>query len=130
MRIDYDRTTYAGNKKVLKNHPLTSFECPHGLQAIVLRLAELILALALACSFLLQTPIAAAVYGIENNFGHLVASLSACFNWAEEQFLRQLPDVCFQVVKNRNAESRLIHTGVDAGKFAPGSRNSLRTGIA
>lgn len=75
-------------------------------------------------------PIAVALYGIENKFGHLVTPLRASFNWAEEQFLGQPPDVHFEVVMNRNAVSRLIHSGVDTGKFAPGSLNNLMTGIA
>ena len=59
--------------------------------------------------------IAAAVFGIENNLGNLVTPLRTCYNWAEEQFLTQLPDVYFQVVMNRNEENRLVHTGVYVG---------------
>jgi nickel-dependent lactate racemase len=59
--------------------------------------------------------IAAAVYGIENNLGRLLTPLRACFNWAEEQFLGRLPDVYFQMVMGRDAENRLVHTGVYVG---------------
>ncbi len=58
---------------------------------------------------------AAAVYGIENNLGTLVTPLRACYNWAEEQFLSHLPGVYFEVVMRRNAEGRLVTSGVYAG---------------
>jgi nickel-dependent lactate racemase len=58
---------------------------------------------------------AAAVFGIENNLGNLVTPLRACYNWAEEKYLGRLPDVYFEVVMNRDAENRLVHTGVYAG---------------
>ncbi len=59
--------------------------------------------------------LAAAVYGIENNLGNLITPLRACFNWAEEKFLGALPDVYLQVVMGRDAENRLVHTGVYVG---------------
>jgi nickel-dependent lactate racemase len=59
--------------------------------------------------------LAAAVCGIENNLGKLVTPLRACFNWAEEQFLEQLPDVFLQVVMRRDHEGRLVHSGVYVG---------------
>src|SRR5204863_3356491 len=55
---------------------------------------------------------AAAAWGIENNLGNLITPLRSCFNWAEERFLRHLPDVYFQVVMKRNAENRLVTCGV------------------
>ncbi len=59
--------------------------------------------------------IAAGVYGIENNLGNLITPLRACYNWAEGQFLGRLPDVYFQVVMKRDAENKLVHTGVFVG---------------
>lgn len=59
--------------------------------------------------------LAAAVYGIENNLGNLVTPLRACYNWAEEKFFGKLPDVYFQVTMNRDAENKLVHTGVYVG---------------
>ncbi|GAG92609.1 unnamed protein product, partial [marine sediment metagenome] len=41
---------------------------------------------------------AAACYGIENNLGTLTTPLRACFNWAEEEYLGDLPDLYVQVV--------------------------------
>ena len=58
---------------------------------------------------------AAAVYGIENNLGSLVTPLRACYNWAEERLLSHLPDVYFQVVMRRNADNRLVTSGVYVG---------------
>jgi nickel-dependent lactate racemase len=59
--------------------------------------------------------LAAALYGIENNLGNLVTPLRACYNWAEDKFLSSLPDVYFQVVMKRDAENRLVHTGLFVG---------------
>jgi nickel-dependent lactate racemase len=59
--------------------------------------------------------IAAGVYGIENNLGNLITPLRACYNWAEDQFLGRLPDVYFQVVMKRDAQNKLVHTGVFVG---------------
>lgn len=58
---------------------------------------------------------AAATYGIENNLGKLVTPLRSCFNWAEEQFLGNLPDVYFQVVMKRDPDNRLVTCGVYVG---------------
>jgi hypothetical protein len=41
--------------------------------------------------------------------------LRACYNWAEEQFLGRFPDVYLQVVMNRDAANRLVHSGVYVG---------------
>src|SRR5262245_25365781 len=59
--------------------------------------------------------IAAAVYGIERNLGQLITPLRACFNWAEGQFLGQLPDVYFQVVMCRDEGGQLVHSGLYVG---------------
>jgi nickel-dependent lactate racemase len=58
---------------------------------------------------------ASACYGIENNLGTLIAPTRACFNKAEEDFLRNLPDFYVQVVMARNAEGNLVHTGFYVG---------------
>jgi nickel-dependent lactate racemase len=59
--------------------------------------------------------IAAAVYGIENNLGCLVTPLRACFNYAEEKYLSHLPDVYLQIVMQRDAENRLVTSGLFIG---------------
>lgn len=59
--------------------------------------------------------IAAAVYGIENNLGCLVTPLRACFNYAEEQFLQDVPDVYIQIVMQRDAENKLVTSGLFIG---------------
>lgn len=59
--------------------------------------------------------IAAGVYGIENNLGNLITPLRACYNWAEEQFLGNLPDVYLQVVMQRDENNQLVHSGVYVG---------------
>jgi nickel-dependent lactate racemase len=57
----------------------------------------------------------AAACGIENNLGNLITPLRACFNWAEDQFLSQVPDLYVQVVLARHASGRLVHTGLYVG---------------
>jgi nickel-dependent lactate racemase len=59
--------------------------------------------------------LAAAIFGIENNLGRLVTPLRACFNWAEDALLGALPDVYLQVVMSRDADNRLVTTGVYVG---------------
>ena len=59
--------------------------------------------------------IAAAVYGIEKNLGCLVTPLRACFNYAEETLLRHLPDVYLQIVMQRDAQNRLVTSGLYIG---------------
>lgn len=59
--------------------------------------------------------IAAAVYGIENNLGCLVTPLRACYNYAEDTFLRHLPDVYFQIVMQRDPANRLVTSGIFVG---------------
>ncbi len=57
----------------------------------------------------------AAVCGIENNLGNLLTPVRQCFNKAEDEMLGHLPDFYIQVVLARNAEGRLVHTGVHIG---------------
>ncbi len=59
--------------------------------------------------------LAAATCGIENNLGHLITPVRACFNWAEEKYLGRLPDVYLQVVMQRDPANRLVHSGVFIG---------------
>jgi nickel-dependent lactate racemase len=59
--------------------------------------------------------IAAAVYGIENNLGCLVTPLRACFNYAEEHFLKDVPDVYIQIVMQRDADNKLVTSGLFVG---------------
>ncbi|GMA33385.1 lactate racemase domain-containing protein [Litorihabitans aurantiacus] len=47
---------------------------------------------------------ASAVYGIENNLGNLLTPVRSCFNYAEEHFLGDLPDVYLQVVMDYDDE--------------------------
>ncbi|MFC4554720.1 lactate racemase domain-containing protein [Georgenia faecalis] len=58
---------------------------------------------------------ASAVYGIENNLGNLLTPVRACFNYAEEHFLADLPDVYLQVVMDYDDSGHLAHTGVYVG---------------
>jgi nickel-dependent lactate racemase len=59
--------------------------------------------------------IAAAVYGIENNLGCLITPLRACYNWAEDEMLRHLPDVYFQIVLQRDPQNDLVASGLYIG---------------
>ncbi len=59
--------------------------------------------------------LAAGVYGIENNLGNLITPLRACYNWAENAFLGDLPHVYMQVTMQRDAENQLVHSGVYVG---------------
>ncbi len=58
---------------------------------------------------------ASATYGIENNLGNLLTPVRRCFNWAEDHFLQDLPDVYVQVVMNYDDQGKLVHTGVFVG---------------
>jgi len=58
---------------------------------------------------------AAACCGIENNLGNLVTPVRQCFNQAEDQLLKRLPDFYVQVVLARNPAGQLVHTGVYVG---------------
>jgi nickel-dependent lactate racemase len=77
--------------------------------------------------------IAAAVYGIENNLGTLVTPLRACFNWAEEKYLGHLPDVYLQIVMRRDAEEKLVTSGIyvgdDLDTYLTAARASRRQNI-
>jgi nickel-dependent lactate racemase len=59
--------------------------------------------------------IAAAVYGIENNLGCVVTPLRACFNFAEEKFLKKLPDCYIQIVMQRDSANQLVTSGLFVG---------------
>lgn len=58
---------------------------------------------------------AAACCGIENNLGNLLTPVRQCFNWAEDQFLAELPDFYVQVTLGRDPDGKLVHTGVFVG---------------
>lgn len=58
---------------------------------------------------------ASAVYGIENNLGNVLTPVRKCFNYAEDKYLKDLPDVYFQVVMDYDNEGKLAHTGVYVG---------------
>ncbi|MGV8847525.1 lactate racemase domain-containing protein [Tessaracoccus sp.] len=58
---------------------------------------------------------ASAVYGIENNLGNLLTPVRACFNYAEDNILADLPDVYLQVVMDYDGDGKLAHTGVYVG---------------
>lgn len=57
----------------------------------------------------------AACCGIENNLGQLVTPLRACYNKAQDDYLKNLPDFFFEVVMAYNTEGTLEHTGVFVG---------------
>ncbi|MFU8781034.1 MAG: lactate racemase domain-containing protein [Kiritimatiellia bacterium] len=59
--------------------------------------------------------LAAGCYGIENNLGNLITPLRACYNWAEKEFLGDLPHVYLQVTMQRDADNKLVHSGVYVG---------------
>ncbi|MDQ7993843.1 MAG: lactate racemase domain-containing protein [Propionicimonas sp.] len=59
--------------------------------------------------------LASATYGIENNLGNLLTPVRRCFNYAEDEFLGDLPDVYIQVVMNYDPAGKLVHTGVFVG---------------
>lgn len=58
---------------------------------------------------------ASAAYGIENNLGNTLTPVREAFNYAEDNFLQDLPDVYFQVVMDYDDEGELQHTGVYVG---------------
>ncbi|MFV2068764.1 MAG: lactate racemase domain-containing protein, partial [Pirellulales bacterium] len=57
----------------------------------------------------------AASCGIENNLGELITPVRHCFNWAEENYLGDLPDLYVQLVMARGTDGQLVHTGFFAG---------------
>jgi nickel-dependent lactate racemase len=77
---------------------------------------------------------AAACCGIENNLGTLVTPVRACFNKAEQELLGRLPDLYVQVVLARDAQGRLVHTGVYVGDdletYLEAARQSRQENIA
>ncbi len=77
--------------------------------------------------------IAAAVYGIENNLGCLVTPLRACYNQAEEEMLKHLPDVYFQIVMQRDPANNLVTSGVyigdDLDTYLQAARRSRKQNI-
>jgi nickel-dependent lactate racemase len=70
--------------------------------------------------------IAAAYYGIENNLGRLITPLRACFNWAQEKFLADLPDVFLQIVMARGKANELVQTGIYVGDDVDTYLNAAR----
>ena len=58
---------------------------------------------------------ASATWGIENNLGNLITPTRAIFNWAEDKFLGRLPDCYVQIVLNRDAQNKLVTTGIYVG---------------
>ena len=50
-----------------------------------------------------------------NNLGNLLTPVRRCFNYAEDHFLGDLPDVYVQVVMSYDDTGSLIHTGVFVG---------------
>ncbi len=58
---------------------------------------------------------AAACCGIENNLGNLLTPVRECFNKAEDELLRDLPDLYVQVVMARDESGNLVHSGFYAG---------------
>jgi nickel-dependent lactate racemase len=58
---------------------------------------------------------ASATWGIENNLGNLITPTRALFNWAEDKFLGHLPDCYLQIVMNRDANQKLVTSGIYVG---------------
>ena len=77
--------------------------------------------------------LAAATWGIENNLGNLITPLRACFNWAEEKFLGGLADVYLQVTMQRDAQNKLVHSGVVVGDdletYLSAARRSMQQNV-
>ncbi|MEE6294815.1 lactate racemase domain-containing protein [Georgenia wangjunii] len=73
---------------------------------------------------------ASAVYGIENNLGNLLTPVRACFNYAEEHFLADLPDVYLQVVMDYDDDGNLAHTGVYVGDDLETYYDAARASLA
>ncbi|MBQ9415360.1 MAG: DUF2088 domain-containing protein [Clostridia bacterium] len=61
---------------------------------------------------------AAALCGIENNLGQLVTPLRGCYNYAEEKYLGNIPDVYVEIVKTRNEAGQTEMTGLYVGEGA------------
>ena len=57
----------------------------------------------------------AACCGIENNLGRLVTPLRACYNKAQEQFFKDIPDFFFEVVMAYDDKGELGHIGAFVG---------------
>lgn len=57
----------------------------------------------------------AACCGIENNLGRLITPLRACYNRAQEQYLKNLPDFFFEVVMAYDEKGALQHIGAFIG---------------
>jgi nickel-dependent lactate racemase len=76
---------------------------------------------------------ASATWGIENNLGNLITPTRALFNWAEDHFLRHLPDCYLQIVLNRDAEQKLVTSGIYVGDdletYVQAARASKRQNI-
>jgi nickel-dependent lactate racemase len=76
---------------------------------------------------------ASATWGIENNLGNLITPTRACFNWAEERFLKHLPDCYLQIVMNRDQNTKLVTSGIyvgdDVETYISAARASKRQNI-
>lgn len=57
----------------------------------------------------------AATYGIEYNLGQIITPLRACYNLAEREYLKDVPDVYVLIVKTQNEEGRILTTGLYIG---------------
>jgi len=77
--------------------------------------------------------LAAALWGIENNLGNLITPLRDSYNWAEREFLGDLPDVYFQIVMKRSPAGKLVSCGVYVGDdletYLAAARASARENI-
>ncbi len=59
--------------------------------------------------------ISAACYGIEKNLGRKLTPLRKCYNKAEDEFLKNLPDIYFMVVMGYDASAKLDYKGIYVG---------------
>jgi nickel-dependent lactate racemase len=53
--------------------------------------------------------------GVENNMGTITTPVRECFNKAEDEYLRNLPDLFVQLVLAPDKDGELVHTGVYVG---------------
>lgn len=75
----------------------------------------------------------AALCGIENNLGQIVTPLRGCYNYAEDKYLKSLPDVYVLIVKTENkngtAETTGLYVGDDAETYVNAARYARKNTV-
>jgi len=57
-----------------------------------------------------------ALCGIEDNLGQIITPLRACYNWAERELLKDVPDVYVLIVNTQNKDGELFTSGLYVGE--------------